>query len=83
MCYQIICGTGVSEACQKKAQNITNQPGFIMAAFSAKPLESKIAPSLLACDLSDMAGEAARGFDGVEIKFARWRRGWRFLRLTG
>ena len=31
-----------------------------MAALSAKPLESKIAPSLLACDLSDMAGEAAR-----------------------
>ena len=63
----------------KKAQNITNQPGFIMAALSAKPLESKIAPSLLACDLSDMAGEAARVTDGVEIKFARWR----ILRLTG
>jgi len=39
-----------------------------MAALSAKPLESKIAPSLLACDLSDMAGEAARVTDCVEIK---------------
>ena len=55
------------------------RPDFIMAALSAKPLESKIAPSLLACDLSDMAGEAARVTDGVEIKFARWR----ILRLTG
>ena len=51
-----------------------------MAALSAKPLESKIAPSLLACDLSDMAGEAARVTVGVEIKFARWRR---IFRLTG
>ena len=50
----------VSDVIVSKGQNITNQPGLIMAALSAKPLESKIAPSLLACDLSDMAGEAAR-----------------------
>ena len=41
-----------------------------MAALSAKPLESKIAPSLLACDLSDMAGEAPPVIGRVEIKFA-------------
>ena len=50
----------VSDVIVSKGQNITNQPGFIMAALGAKLLESKIAPSLLACDLSDMAGEAAR-----------------------
>ena len=53
-----------------------------MAALSAKPLESKIAPSLLACDLSDMAGEAARVIGGVEISCLMASR-LAILRLTG
>lgn len=72
----------VSDVIVSKGQNITNQPGFIMAALSAKPLESKIAPSLLACDLSDMAGEAARVIGGVEISCLMASR-LAILRLTG
>ena len=53
-----------------------------MAALSAKPLESKIAPSLLACDLSDMAGEAARVIGGGEISCLMASR-VAILRLTG
>ena len=73
---------GIREVIVSKKGPINYEPTrlFIMAALSAKPLESKIAPSLLACDLSDMAGEAARVTVGVEIKFARWRR---IFRLTG
>ena len=62
----------VSDVIVSKKGPINYEPTrlFIMAALSAKPLESKIAPSLLACDLSDMAGEAARVIGRVEIKFA-------------
>ncbi len=67
----------------KKAQNITNQPGFIMTALSAKPLESKIAPSLLACDLSDMAGEAARVIGRCGNQVCSMASRLAILRLTG
>ena len=74
---------GIWGACQKSTQNITNQPGFIMAALSAKPLESKIAPSLLACDLSDMAGEAARVIGRCGNQVCSMASRLAILRLTG